>query len=536
MSIRMPSRNTPDAGARARRRVIGLALVLAAVAAHAEPPELLADFGGGNTELREADVDVPLIIGGPIRKQIELGPGSADLMNMRVRYKIYSLLGEAVVDALLYWERWDTLPSQGLHYVIDGSEYIDDLSFEHDRLKYGDVDMSPGSSFNAGGAQVTGSQLREYPDLYDRYRDVAPLDVNLRARIESTNADGQTRIAYIGFDVDLPNTSGRWQRLSVPSAPELEELARAGGRTSDAEDIREVFRNRGPGEDVRITDVRLYSIQWPDATIRSIIAEYYRREIRRMEREEADEQSDDDFWGTQDAGLNPEDVERGRPTASAPVRERHRPDRSDNQRYERFAAMDPEAILDIEVYPDKGQRFITINRDPSLDGMELEKRNVRGAVAERIRLGQTYSFELEGAMGSLVFSRNGEVIAEYDKLRDPGYTTVEISDELTDVEVDSRRITIRVNDNEEVDGDRIDLFVNGARVLSDHYLSGGGTSREITLQRGPNIVQIVSTDDGDSAPNTSQLTLSNVVSGSSVQQWQLYRGESATLQIRAPVR
>ena len=107
---------------------------------------------------------------------------------------------------------------------------------------------------------------------------------------------------------------------------------------------------------------------------------------------------------------------------------------------------------------------------------------------------------------------------------------------LSDVTVNQRLIDVTLVDNgQEIDGDTIDLYLNGELVIAGHTLAAlPGTTFALTLQEGPNLFEVVALNEGSVSPNTAQLTISNVVAGESVQQWRLLTGETGTLTITAP--
>ena len=101
--------------------------------------------------------------------------------------------------------------------------------------------------------------------------------------------------------------------------------------------------------------------------------------------------------------------------------------------------------------------------------------------------------------------------------------------------VGQKTITVSVRDNATVDGDRIDLFVNGNKVLDNYMLAGTAYSFVVSLNSGPNIVKVTALNLGLIVPNTVEVAISNVSSGRSVQISEgLDIGESASFTILAP--
>jgi len=106
---------------------------------------------------------------------------------------------------------------------------------------------------------------------------------------------------------------------------------------------------------------------------------------------------------------------------------------------------------------------------------------------------------------------------------------------LTDVTVNTRHISITLTDDGSlVDGDRVDVFLNGVKVIDNHTLAGGsGTVFFLDLRAGSNELRVVALNEGTSSPNTAQLRISNVTVGAAVQSWRLLTGESGSLAIYA---
>jgi len=106
---------------------------------------------------------------------------------------------------------------------------------------------------------------------------------------------------------------------------------------------------------------------------------------------------------------------------------------------------------------------------------------------------------------------------------------------LQNVAVDSTNITLTFRDPQFVDGDIINIDVNGLRVLDRYSTQGRHVSFPITLNSGSNTVAINTQNAGVTPPMVVEVTISNVISGSAVQ---LTRGmnkdETQTFNITAP--
>lgn len=110
------------------------------------------------------------------------------------------------------------------------------------------------------------------------------------------------------------------------------------------------------------------------------------------------------------------------------------------------------------------------------------------------------------------------------------------SDGLEDVRVSQRNIDLDLRDKgNAIDGDHIQIALNGEIALEDHTLTEEGTIVSLNLKRGSNQIVIVALNEGTSSPNTVEVAISHVVEGSSVQVSDgLHTGEQAEFNIRAP--
>jgi archaellum component FlaF (FlaF/FlaG flagellin family) len=117
----------------------------------------------------------------------------------------------------------------------------------------------------------------------------------------------------------------------------------------------------------------------------------------------------------------------------------------------------------------------------------------------------------------------------------PPFQVVRRGNGLTDVTVNARHISITLTDDGSlVDGDRVDVFLNGAKVIDNHTLVGSaGTVFSLDLLSGSNELRVMALNEGTSSPNTAQLRLSDVTVGAAVQSWRLLAGESGSLLIYA---
>ena len=102
---------------------------------------------------------------------------------------------------------------------------------------------------------------------------------------------------------------------------------------------------------------------------------------------------------------------------------------------------------------------------------------------------------------------------------------------LSDVTVNAKSISITLTDDGSlVDGDRVDVFLNGVKEIDNHTLVGGaGTVFSLELLSGSNELRVTALNEGTSSPNTAQLAISNVTAGEALQSWRLLTGESGSL-------
>ena len=103
---------------------------------------------------------------------------------------------------------------------------------------------------------------------------------------------------------------------------------------------------------------------------------------------------------------------------------------------------------------------------------------------------------------------------------------------LSDVVVNSRYITITVYDHGQIDGDQIDLIVNGRYYLNDYVLDGPpGKTVDVVLSSGQNRIVIHADNEGYLEPNTAKIVISNVIKGAPSQEWTLGLGEDASFSV-----
>jgi len=111
----------------------------------------------------------------------------------------------------------------------------------------------------------------------------------------------------------------------------------------------------------------------------------------------------------------------------------------------------------------------------------------------------------------------------------------DIGSNLQNVTVNTRNITLAFRDPQFVDGDVIDVDINGVRVITYHITEGRPLTFPVALQSGANNVTVYANYAGLTPPLVTEIEISNVTSGSSVQTTRgMNQGESQTFTIIAP--
>ena len=106
---------------------------------------------------------------------------------------------------------------------------------------------------------------------------------------------------------------------------------------------------------------------------------------------------------------------------------------------------------------------------------------------------------------------------------------------LQNVTVNNRNIILTFRDPQFVDGDVVDVDVNGIRVIDYHITDGRSISFPVTLQGGANAVTVYAHYTGLTPPLVTEVAISNVTGGPAFQ-WTrgMNQGESQTFTITAP--
>jgi hypothetical protein len=106
---------------------------------------------------------------------------------------------------------------------------------------------------------------------------------------------------------------------------------------------------------------------------------------------------------------------------------------------------------------------------------------------------------------------------------------------LQNVSVGSTTINLTLRDPQFVDGDIINVDVNGVRVIDRHTTGGRHVTFPITLNSGSNTVAINVQSEGVTPPMVAEVTISGVTSGPAGQLTRgMKKGETETFTITAP--
>ncbi|SDR79754.1 hypothetical protein [Gramella sp. MAR_2010_147] len=101
---------------------------------------------------------------------------------------------------------------------------------------------------------------------------------------------------------------------------------------------------------------------------------------------------------------------------------------------------------------------------------------------------------------------------------------------LGNVVTQGRFVEVYCRDHQYIDGDKVQIFVNGELVAASVRLNAGFTPILVTLQDGFNSIEFVALNQGSSGPNTAELrVLSEKGEQLAVKEWNLLTGAKAEL-------
>ena len=132
----------------------------------------------------------------------------------------------------------------------------------------------------------------------------------------------------------------------------------------------------------------------------------------------------------------------------------------------------------------------------------------------------------------VLWAANDQVWVEDQLQVQPDFDT---GSTLQNVTVNGRSITITLRDPQFVDGDVLNVDINGARVLNQIVIGGRHVAFPVQLQPGVNNIAVSAQSVGVTPPMVAELTISNVTAGPAVQLTRgLNAGEQQTFTITAP--
>ncbi|MCB7480137.1 hypothetical protein [Christiangramia sediminis] len=101
---------------------------------------------------------------------------------------------------------------------------------------------------------------------------------------------------------------------------------------------------------------------------------------------------------------------------------------------------------------------------------------------------------------------------------------------LGSVVTQGRFVEVYCRDHQFIDGDKVQIFVNGELVAASVSLNAGFTPILVTLQDGFNSIEFVALNQGSSGPNTAELrVLSEKGEHLAKKEWNLLTGAKAEL-------
>ena len=128
------------------------------------------------------------------------------------------------------------------------------------------------------------------------------------------------------------------------------------------------------------------------------------------------------------------------------------------------------------------------------------------------------------------------LMTEADVMRKKWSKDKEIKEEyrrdqkLGNVVTQGRFVEVYCRDHQYIDGDKVQVFVNGELVAASVTLRAGFQPILVTLQNGFNSIEFVALNQGSSGPNTAELrVLSEKGEQLAVKEWNLLTGAKAEL-------
>ena len=101
---------------------------------------------------------------------------------------------------------------------------------------------------------------------------------------------------------------------------------------------------------------------------------------------------------------------------------------------------------------------------------------------------------------------------------------------LGNVVTQGRFVEVYCRDHQYIDGDKVQIFVNGELIAASVTLHAGFQPILVTLQNGFNSIEFVALNQGSSGPNTAELrVLSEKGEQLAIKEWNLLTGAKAEL-------
>ncbi|HYG77142.1 MAG TPA: hypothetical protein VEK08_19215 [Planctomycetota bacterium] len=157
-----------------------------------------------------------------------------------------------------------------------------------------------------------------------------------------------------------------------------------------------------------------------------------------------------------------------------------------------------------------------------------------------VALGRTPEFKdkvkelLDEFYNSIIPSANADTLLETTQQGVSSAAELNPATVLQDILVDSDTVTLNIFDHGTEDGDIVTLTVNGKVVFNELSLLNVGTEKKLKLSPGVNTFVLTAINEGSLVPNTGTVLISNVIAGSSFQQYDLSTGQSGSFRVVAP--
>jgi hypothetical protein len=122
---------------------------------------------------------------------------------------------------------------------------------------------------------------------------------------------------------------------------------------------------------------------------------------------------------------------------------------------------------------------------------------------------------------------DGQEVAEFTVF-------VGIKPQLSDIDVGQQQILMQLADYGQQDGDLVNITLNGSSVVSGHSLVNAGTTFNLSLRPGRNIIVIEALNEGSISPNTAEIGFGDVTRGEAVQRYGMRTGQRVQIIMSTP--